>query len=119
MYALKNCQTLLAPLGTPRNQAKAPAAFVRIVLQLGISPLPSSVCCLLLVGLRAQTPSPRGSASPLLGSRSFQDFSNHFLKKKGPFPGVLGGGSWYLEGTLHTCWTVSVIHTGVSITAAA
>lgn len=120
MHALKACQTFLAPLGTPRNQAKAPAAFFRFVLQLGVSPLPSSVCCLLLASLGAQAPSPRASASPVSASRSFQVFSKHFPKKQGLFQGpmVLGVGV-LLEEPLHTCWIVSVVHTGLSITAAA
>lgn len=87
MHALKTCQTLLAPLGTPRNQDKAPAAFFHFVLKLGISP-PSSACCLLPGGLGVQMPPLK---SLLCWLQSPSEISLTAFQKRGAtFPSVLG-----------------------------
>lgn len=95
MHALKTCQTFLAPLGTPRNQAKAPDAFLRFALHLGISPLPSSVHCLLLAA-SGHKHHPQGSLHSHSWLQGPSRISLATFRKKEPFLGALGTGSWCL-----------------------
>lgn len=88
MHALKTCQTLSTPLGTPQNQAKAPCCFLKLHVaaehhpsQLSVLPAPSKP--------QGTNTISKGLCLLFLALRSFQDFSNYFLKEK-PFPEVLG-----------------------------